>query len=76
MKRNKTGLREKINFEELANLLLDDTCEMNGIAETCYMLLSAGYLKRELYYLGFDEEVIDDAQKRVEMEKSNNEKLS
>jgi hypothetical protein len=72
MKRNKTGLREKINFEELANLLLDDVCETNGIAETCYMLLSAGYLKRELYYLGFDEEVIDDAQKRVEMEKRQN----
>jgi hypothetical protein len=72
MARKNTGLREKIDYEKLANLLLDDAVEMNGIGETCYMMLNAGYTKRQLYYLGFDEEVIDDAQERIKRENTEN----
>jgi hypothetical protein len=68
MKRTNTGLREQINYEQLANMLLDDMIELRGLNDTCYMLLLNGYKKRELYYLGFDKEVIDDAHKRLKKE--------
>lgn len=75
MTRTKTGLREKINFEQLANLLLDDAIEMSGIENTCRMLLDAGFKKRELYYLGFDADVIEEAEKINKKERKEYEEL-
>jgi hypothetical protein len=75
MTRTKTGLREKINYEQLANLLLDDAIEMSGIENTCRMLLNAGFNKRELYYLGFETESIEEAEKIIKKEKKEYEEL-
>jgi hypothetical protein len=75
MARTNTGLNEKINYEELANLLLDDAIEMSGIESTCRMLLNAGYKKRELYYLGFDTDVIEEAEKMIKKEREEYEQL-
>jgi hypothetical protein len=75
MARTNTGLREKINYEELANLLLDEVIEMYGIEDACRMLLNAGYKKRELYYLGFETESIEAAEETIKKERKEYEQL-
>ena len=47
-----------INWENLANMLLDQAIEMYGIFETCKSLFDSGYTTRQLYYLGFEKETI------------------
>lgn len=56
MKMNKKDL---IDWERLANDLLDRACEMESPNELASWLLAIGYSAEELVILGFDKEAVD-----------------
>lgn len=49
---------EKINWEELAQILLEDKITMRGVYDTIRFLLDCGYSMDDLIELGFSEDDI------------------
>lgn len=49
---------KKINWEEMANYLLDSLIDVTSIEEVARTLFDAGYSPETLEYLGFDDETI------------------
>lgn len=47
-----------VNYEQLANILLDKVCNHEGIFETVGFLFDIGYTREELLELGFDNDTI------------------
>lgn len=50
-----------INFEELADFLLDHLLESHGVVECALVLRHGGYESDDLYELGFDDDVVEES---------------
>ena len=55
----------KLNYKQLANVLLDFMCEAFDIVEVAEILISQGFSYDEVLTLGFEQETIDQAQERI-----------
>jgi hypothetical protein len=56
---------KKFNYEKLANTLLDFMCEAFDIVEVVEILIGQGFSYDEILSLRFQQEVIDQAQERI-----------
>jgi hypothetical protein len=55
----------KLDYKQLANVLLDFMCEAFDIVEVAEILISQGFSYDEVLTLGFEQETIDQAQARI-----------
>jgi hypothetical protein len=55
----------KLDYKQLANVLLDFMCEAFDIVEVAEILISQGFSYDEVLTLGFEQETIDQAQERI-----------
>ena len=55
----------KLNYKQLANVLLDCMCETMGIVEVVEILIGQGFSYDQILSLRFQQEVIDQAQERI-----------
>jgi hypothetical protein len=50
----------EINFEMLANYLIDRNIEIHSIEDTIYTLIDYGLTKEQIESFGFDRDIIND----------------
>jgi hypothetical protein len=55
----------ELDYKKLANVLLDCMCETIGIVEVVEILIGQGFSYDEILSLRFQQEVIDQAQERI-----------
>ena len=55
----------KLDYKQLANVLLDFMCEAFDIVEVAEILINQGFSYDEILSLGFEKETIDQAQERI-----------
>ena len=55
----------KLDYKQLANVLLDFMCEAFDIVEVAEILISQGFSYDEVLTLGFEQETINQAQERI-----------
>jgi hypothetical protein len=55
----------KLDYKQLANVLLDFMCEAFDIVEVAEILINQGFSYYEVLTLGFEQETIDQAQERI-----------
>ena len=55
----------KLDYKQLANVLLDFMCEAFDIVEVAEILIGQGFSYDEILSLGFEKETIDQAQERI-----------
>jgi hypothetical protein len=53
-----------LDYTILVSNLLDYMVEKQGLIETIEVLIGLGYSDDELYYLGFEQETIDNAKEK------------
>ena len=56
---------KKLDYKQLANVLLDSICETIGIVDAVQILISQGFTNDEILFLRFDIETINKAQEIV-----------
>ena len=56
---------KKLDYKQLANVLLDSICETIGIVDAVQILISQGFTNDEILSLRFDIETINKAQEIV-----------
>ena len=55
----------KLDYKQLANVLLDFMCEAFDIVEVVEILIGQGFSYDKILSLGFEKETIDQAQERI-----------
>lgn len=55
-----------IDFEQLANVLIDYIIDLSSVEEACVYLMYQDFTNEQLELMGFDKEIIDTAQERIQ----------